>query len=823
VIGALRGAISPAASAPTAALIGQPGRILCWQYAVEFSAVFAAYFLAGQIGLAVPFTSGNVSPVWPAAGVGLAALLLVGPRVWPAIAAAAFAVNFLSPISAPAAVAISVGNTVGPLVAAWLVRRVPGFRTALGRLDDMLGLILIAAPASAASSATVGATVLFITHVNPWLHFSQAWVVWWLGDLTGVLLVTPLALTLSSQRRITQRRHLPELAALFSATLVACFLIFDRRAALGIEKDVFAFAALPFVLWGATRFEVPGAAGVTLLIAVIAVGETAIGSGPFVRNTSLQNATMLQAFVAVLSVSGLILAVAIVERAELIRRQGHREGTEQSDRRYREIVETANDGIWILDEELRTVFVNPRMAAILGYTVDHMRGQPLSAFIADGEWEQKQAGLQRSGSAAHEHFQTRYRRKDGSDVWADVSRTRAFGEDGALTGVLKMVNDITRQKRAEGERQQAIDRVVLLSKAVEQTADVVLISDSNGGIEYVNPAFESITGYTREEALGNTRRLLEAGQHSDVAYQEMWNRLRSGEPYRATSVHRKKSGELYWANETVTPIKDGSGQISHFVTVIKDVTEVRKYHEQEVRLGLARTVQQRFNPRSPHVPGFEIAAASYPANETGGDYFDFIAGTDGALYVAVGDVSGHGFDAALITSLTRAYMRAFTTLDLDVGEVLHRANRALVADLEENRFVTMLLLRIDVRRGTVTYASAGHVPGVLLDRAGDIDCLMESTGVPLGLFADATFETRRFRLSAGQLLVLGTDGAPETMNADGVEFGSHGVVAYARSHRDETASVIAAGVYRAARSFAAEQQDDDITAVIVKVASANPA
>ena len=189
------------------------------------------------------------------------------------------------------------------------------------------------------------------------------------------------------------------------------------------------------------------------------------------------------------------------------------------------------------------------------------------------------------------------------------------------------------------------------------------------------------------------------------------------------------------------------------------MSDVRKYHEQEVQLELARAVHQRFNAASPRLPGFDIAAASHPSNETGGDYFDFIDAPNGVLYVAVGDVSGHGFDAALIMALTRAYMRSFATLGMDVGDVLGRVNRAIVGDLEANRYVTMLLVRIDVESGTVTYASAGHIPGVLLDGSEGLDCTLDSTGVPLGLFADAAFATRHCRFGPQQILVLGTDGA----------------------------------------------------------------
>jgi integral membrane sensor domain MASE1 len=218
----------------------------------------------------------------------------------------------------------------------------------------VLGLILLAAPASAAISATVGVTTLFITNVDPWSQFWPAWLVWCVGDALGVLVVAPLVLTLLKQTRISQVRHVAELVGLLTAVVITGLLIFDGRVGLAIETDVLALAVLPLVLWGAIRFEIPGAAAVTLLISCIAVWETGGGFGPFVRNSTLQNATMLQAFIAVISASGLTLAAVISERAQLTRQQAQREGIEQGERRYREIVETANDGIWMLDGRLPT-------------------------------------------------------------------------------------------------------------------------------------------------------------------------------------------------------------------------------------------------------------------------------------------------------------------------------------------------------------------------------------------------------------------------------------------------------------------------------------
>jgi integral membrane sensor domain MASE1 len=137
-------------------------------YLAQMAVVCAAYFVAGRIGLASPFTSGNISPVWPASGVALAAVLLCGGRVWPAIATGAFLVNYLSPIPHVAAVGLAAGNTLAALTGAFLLRQIPGFQRSLSRLRDVLGLIIFAALGSSMVSASIGVAVLFTTRVHAW-------------------------------------------------------------------------------------------------------------------------------------------------------------------------------------------------------------------------------------------------------------------------------------------------------------------------------------------------------------------------------------------------------------------------------------------------------------------------------------------------------------------------------------------------------------------------------------------------------------------------------------------------------------------------------
>lgn len=790
----------------------KPGR--AWQ----LLAIFAVYVIAGKAGLLAPFTSGNVSPFWPPAGVALAGMLLFGYRIWPAIVLGAFIVNFFTAVPHLAAAGMAVSNTVGPLCGTWLLHRLPGFRPSLRRLRDVLGMVILGGFCGTAVSATLGAVVLLLTGVNAWSAFGPAWLMWWLGDAMGVLVVTPLLLTFPSLVRNLERHRLMELALLLVGASTSALLIFDPQIGF-MRADVFAFGIFPFVLWGAIRFEPPGAAIVTFLISSIAVWGTAHGFAPFMKGNPLQNATLLESFLGVTGVSGMVLAAVIAERAELIREQSTKEALERSEKNYRGIVETAYEGIWKLNADFTTSFVNGRMAQLLGYAVEEMLGRTVFDFLFESDVEQKRMQLQRRRMGVSEQMETRYRRKDGSELWARVATSPILGEDGSFQGALAMISDTTEQRRAAAERFQSLQRIRLLSQAVEQTADSIVITDPQGIIEYVNPAFEAITGYSREDAIGKTPRILKSGLQDEEFYSRLWDQILDGEAYRGTLVNRKKSGELYWIEQTITPIKDSTGTITHFVSVLKDITEIRKQQMQEAQLRLARAVQQRFYLGTPiALDGFEIGSAAYPAQETGGDYLDHFSLANGHLCIGIGDVSGHGLDSALVMALTRAYVRSFARVETDLGEILSKVNQMLITDqLDHDRYVTLLLVCLDERSGLLSYASAGHIPGFLMSSSGRVERVLESSGPPLGLFPDAHFVTSTVPLDPNQLVILLTDGAPETSTSGNVEFGTNGVLEYVRAHREDPARELAEGIYRATRAFAGDEpQRDDVTDVIIK-------
>lgn len=400
----------------------------------------------------------------------------------------------------------------------------------------------------------------------------------------------------------------------------------------------------------------------------------------------------------------------------------------------------------------------------------------------------------------------------GDGAWIRVNSWPLRDPAGALCGGVVMFHDFT-------EGRKALQTLSLLSRVVEQTGDNVILTDRNGVIQYVNPAFETTTGYSKEEAIGKTPRLLKSGLHDAGYYRELWQRLQSGRPSQGMIINRKKNGELYWAQQAITPIRDEWGHLTHFVSVLRDITELRKKEEQEFQLQLARDVQRQFYAAAPNVPGLEIGASVNPAYETGGDYFDFIPTRDGSLVIAVGDVEGHGFGSALVMALTRAYLRSFVAMELPLDDVLVQVNRMLFKDLESGRFVTLALAKIDGEQKRLAYASAGHVNGFLLGENAGNAVPLESTGPPLGLFAESRFGWRdNIPLESGQTLLLMTDGAAESAAQDGTEFGYERVLACVAEQRTQSAQSIAEGIFAAARSFVNyEPQADDITSVVVKI------
>jgi PAS domain S-box-containing protein len=457
------------------------------------------YFLAAMAGLAVPFTADNVSPVWPASGIALACLLMFGWRCWPAIYLAAFLINFLSHLPLLPALGLAGGNTAAALAGTYLVQRIPGFRTSLTRLRDVLGLIVLAAVLGSTVSASIGTGVLLLSGLEPWAKQASTWLMYYLGDAMGIVLAAPFLLSLRELVKLRSAARRLELVGLLFLTAVASVLLFDEHLFFAARHTVLALLVFPFVLWAAFRFGILGTALVNAVIAAIALLATAHGLGPFSKDLPFTNSLLLQLFFATVAVSGLLLSAVIAERkateAEretLIREQATQEAERASERRYRQIVEMANEGIWILDAEGRTTFVNSQFAHMLAYQPKEMDGKSAEEFCL----EAPHAAHLKAGTS-----ELRLRKKDGEEVWAIASAATIPDEQHGSDGMLIMLTDITESKRAE---ELIRKKSAELEAVLNNSPALIYMKDQAGRYLYVNRYWTETQGIPSEDAIGKT-------------------------------------------------------------------------------------------------------------------------------------------------------------------------------------------------------------------------------------------------------------------------------------------------------------------------------
>jgi signal transduction histidine kinase len=290
-------------------------------------AVALLYYPAARLGLLLQFRHTNVSPVWPPSGVAVAALLVVGRRVWPGLVAAAFVVNATTGLSPPVAALVSVGNT-GEYVLATRLLLAAGFGRELSRITDVVLLTVIGGLIAPVVAATVGTAAVWSQGLVPPRQAATVWSTWWLGDGIGTVVFAPLLLAAGSalsRPRPSTGRCL-EGAALATVTVAVATGVF-------LGSGRFAYVLLPLTVWAAVRFEVAGAAAVTAGVSCLAVYGTLHGTGPFASGPLNDRLTQLQLYSASVGLTALALGAATAAHRESEAREQQRTAELESSNR----------------------------------------------------------------------------------------------------------------------------------------------------------------------------------------------------------------------------------------------------------------------------------------------------------------------------------------------------------------------------------------------------------------------------------------------------------------------------------------------------------
>jgi two-component system sensor histidine kinase/response regulator len=254
-----------------------------------------------------------------------------------------------------------------------------------------------------------------------------------------------------------------------------------------------------------------------------------------------------------------------------------------------QIVDQTPTSIVITDKAGTIEYANLSFCEVNGYALEELIGKDMRLLksghhppdFVKNFWDTLLAGKVWKGRWCN-------RRKDGQTYWAEAIAAPIRDEDGEIRQFIEIKEEMTSRKKIE-------DDLKKLSQAVEQSLTSILITDKYGVIEYVNPNFTKMTGYSLDEAIGSTPRILKSGKHDQAFYSHLWDTIISGNQWQGEVCNRKKNGELYWESQSITPLKNDNGDLAGFISVRLDDTR-RKIAEEELLLHknhLERLVEER--------------------------------------------------------------------------------------------------------------------------------------------------------------------------------------------------------------------------------------
>ena len=270
-----------------------------------------------------------------------------------------------------------------------------------------------------------------------------------------------------------------------------------------------------------------------------------------------------------------LLIKGAYQQSELIKRQAQLKASES---KYRLLAENSGDVIFTLNKELQFTYSSPAVKQLRGYDPEEVLSQKISDILTP---ESNIVAMEvineyftyfsenRHETPTERVLELEIIRKDGSTVWAEVKASLNYDDNGNIIGIVGVSRDIS-------ERRAATEELRKLSRAVEQSPESIIITNTSGEIEFCNPAVSLITGYSKDELIGKKASIFNSGLMSERDYQYIWETISSGSIWQGEFLNKKKSGESFWEWVSVAPVTNKSGRITHYLSVNRDITEHKR-------------------------------------------------------------------------------------------------------------------------------------------------------------------------------------------------------------------------------------------------------
>ncbi|MBT8329365.1 MAG: SpoIIE family protein phosphatase [Desulfofustis sp.] len=468
-------------------------------------------------------------------------------------------------------------------------------------------------------------------------------------------------------------------------------------------------------------------------------------------------------------------------------------------------------------KERKMVYVSPNISRYGYQAEDFLENRMMfRQIVYPGDIDMITEEIQEYVSRGIEGYSQTYRIVTNSGELRWVEDRTSVVED-ELTGERYhqgIIVDVHERKEAEEKLRRSEEKY---RRIVDTAGEGFLLMDENLCIVDLNTAFAKMVGKRKEDLFGTNPFAKGTGEYRK--YLDDCQKKRTGLDYREFEC------EVSYQDKRVVPVlvhantlRSDSGEVIGNMAFITDMTEHKK------ALELAGEVQRGLLPdQPPIVPGVEMAGRNVPCDEVGGDYFDFLwdeSNGNKRLSIVVGDITGHGVDAALLMSSARAFLRMRASQTGSLIEIVTAMNQHLTTDLSESgRFMTMFYLALYRQSGQLEWIRAGHDPALIYDPEKDSFEELKGPGLALGVLEDFEYEPQYWNgLKPGQVIVIGTDGIWESCNPSGEMFGRERLMEIVRKTAAQDAPTILETVFQEHGDFSdGLKSDDDLTLVVVKI------
>jgi PAS domain S-box-containing protein len=531
------------------------------------------YYAVGRLSLLLAFKNTNATPIWPPSGIALAFVWRFGYGVWPGIFLGALLANmatflangFSTPLTVLAtSTLMAIGNTLEGVLAFLFLQKYLNNINAFYKVDNIVKFIFLTMLACC-SAASVGVTALFLSNQIPWDILQTTWITWWLGDVIGILTVTPLFLIFYQSSLINLKiKQIREAILLLVFLVVINIGIFGGNLSVRKLSFLSAYLLLPLIVWAAYRFGPVGASMAVLMTLGIATAGTINGVGPFAEGNLNQSLILLLIFIGVIAITGMILAAAIKEsrRAE--------EELRKNEEKFRCLVENSLDMIALVDIQSQINYASSSTTNILGYPISEYVGHNIFEFIHPQDKEGIRRLLTQVLAQPEKSINGSCRLMDKNRKWRNIEGTaKNLLHDPIIKAIVLNYRDIT-------EKKNALDTQFYLASIIENSEDAIFGKTLEGIVTSWNKGAEKIYGYTAEEVVGKNVDIIVPDDKKEEL-RLITEKLKEGKSMQPLeTVRKRKDGKLIHVSVRVSFIKDDLGNLIGISTIARDITERKK-------------------------------------------------------------------------------------------------------------------------------------------------------------------------------------------------------------------------------------------------------